>query len=148
MSGKWAGFTHTFMATEQNTRIALAEIMTHLQTVGVPEEQAGGVEIALAEVVNNIVEHAYREVAEGRVVFRAGVKGNVLRVLIVDAGVELPGSTLPEGKPANLDTGLNELPEGGFGWFMIRTLTRDIRYRRLRGRNHLRLMFDLIPKVC
>lgn len=147
MSGKHADFTHRFAATEQDTRSALAEIMTRLRTIGVTDEQAGGVEIAVAEVVNNIVEHAYRDVAPGAVVIRAGVTSNVLRVLLVDEGAELPGSELPEGKPANIDTVLDDLPEGGFGWFMIRTLARNIRYRRWRGRNYLRLIFDMIPGV-
>ncbi|MDU9006835.1 ATP-binding protein [Sedimentitalea todarodis] len=147
MSGKHTGFTHGFAATEHDTRGALAEIMMRLRIIGVPDEQAGGVEIAVTEAVNNIVEHAYRDVDRGSIMIRAGVTGNVLRVLLVDEGAELPGAELPAGRPANIDTALDDLPEGGFGWFMIRTLTRDIRYRRWRGRNHLRLQFDLIPTV-
>lgn len=145
VSGKWTGFTHEFMATELDTRGALSDIMMRLRRIGVSQEQIGAVEIALAEVVNNIVEHAYRDIAHGRVVFRAGVNDTMLRVLLVDAGATLPGGTLPEGKPANIDTPLEDLPEGGFGWFMIRALARTIRYRRMGGRNHLQLTFDLIP---
>lgn len=147
MSRKHAGFTLGFPATEQDTRGALAEIMMRLRTIGVSDEQAGGVEIVVAEAVNNIVEHAYRDVDRGSVVVRAAVTGNVLRMLLVDEGAALPGAELPEGKPANIDTAPDDLPEGGFGWFMIRALTRSIRYRRWRGRNHLRLIFDLIPGV-
>ncbi len=145
MSGTRAGFIHGFAATEQETRGALAEIMDSLRAIGVTDAQAGAVEIALAEAVNNIVEHAYRDVDPGPAAIRASVSGNVLRVLLIDEGAELPGAELPEGKLANVDTALSDLPEGGFGWFMIRTLTRDIQYKRWRGRNHLRLEFDLIP---
>lgn len=147
MSATHAGFTHIFVASEQDTRCALAEIMARLRTIGVPDEQAGGVEIALAEVINNVVEHAYANVDLGEILVRAVVMEGEMRLLVADEGAALPGGALPEGKPANIDTALDDLPEGGFGWFMIRTLTRDIRYRRVGERNHLRLIFDLIPAV-
>ena len=147
MSRTHKGFAHDFAATEQNTREALAEIMMRLRTIGLSDEQAGAVEIALAEAVNNIVEHAYRDAGPGVALVRARVSGSVLLVLLVDQGRQLPGAELPEGKPANIDTTIDQLPEGGFGWFMIRAIARDVRYKRWRGRNHLRLIFDLIPGI-
>lgn len=147
MSRTNTGFTQEFAATEQGTRGALAEIMTRLRKSGVTDEQSGAVEITLAEAVNNIVEHAYQDVDPGMALIRARVSGNVLWVLLVDEGTELPGAGLPDGKPANIATTRDDLPEGGFGWFMIRALTRNVRYRRWHDRNHLRLVFDLIPEV-
>lgn len=141
------GFTHCFAATEQDTRTALAEIMDQLRRIGVTDEQAGGVEIALAEVVNNIVEHAYEGLKPDRIVLRAVVRRGKLRLLLVDHGGPLPDEELPEGKPADIEKATAELPEGGFGWFLIRTLTRDIRYRRSGNSNHLLLIFDLLPAV-
>lgn len=147
MSGTHAGFTWEIAATEQGTRGALAEIMMRLRALGVTDEQAGAVEIVLAEAVNNIVEHAFQNVDPGMALIRARLSGNTLQVFLVDEGAEFPGAELPEGKPTNIDTALDNLPEGGFGWFMIRTLTRNVRYRRWRARNHLRLVFALIPEV-
>ena len=39
--------------------------------------------------------------------------------------------------------GLHDLPEGGFGWGMIRDLTDDLSYRRDGARNELRFTVDL-----
>jgi serine/threonine-protein kinase RsbW len=132
VKGTHPGFSHGFAATDQDTRAALATIMARLRQIGVTDEQAGGVEIALAEVVNNILEHAYSGVEPGRILLRAISAQGLLQLLLVDWGAPLPDE---------------ELPEGGFGWFLIRTLARDVRYRRANGRNHLRLTFDLIPAI-
>jgi serine/threonine-protein kinase RsbW len=48
----------------------------------------------------------------------------------------MPKETLPEGRLiARAD--VSNLPEGGFGWFLIRALSRDLDYRRVGGRNLL-----------
>ena len=64
---------------------------------------------------------------------------NGLNVEIVDHGGELPEGKLPIGEMASLDVELEDLPEGGFGWFMIHHLTKDVRYDRVNGENHLNL---------
>lgn len=141
------GFTHRFAATELDTRHALSSIMARLRQIGLPDEQAGSIEIALAEVVNNIVEHAYANIDKGEVLIRAVVGPGDIRVLLVDWGPPLPGARLPDCCPASLGEKTADLPEGGFGWFLIHTIARNIHYRRFLGRNHLRLTFRLIPAV-
>lgn len=86
------GFTHRFAATELDTRHALSSIMARLRQIGLPDEQAGSIEIALAEVVNNIVEHAYANIDKGEVLIRAVVGPGDIRVLLVDWGPPLPGA--------------------------------------------------------
>ena len=49
----------------------------------------------------------------------------------------MPDGGPPKGHPAELGVDMQDLPEGGFGWFLIRTLTTDLRYRREAGRNRL-----------
>jgi len=36
---------------------------------------------------------------------------------------------------------LNDLPEGGFGWFMMQSLTQEIGYKRIKNENVLSLTF-------
>lgn len=141
------GFTHSFAATELDTRHALSTIMARLRQIGLTDEQAGSIEIALAEVVNNIVEHAYAGLEQGNVVIRTVVANGFIRVLLVDWGPPLPGRRLPNCRPASIGEKISDLPEGGFGWYLIYTLTGKIHYRRLLGRNHLRLLFRQIPPV-
>lgn len=93
-------------------------------------------EIVLAEVLNNVVEHAY---ASGTGPIRLWLEHAPGRLCcrIEDEGAPMPGGQLPAGRlPA-----ATELAEGGFGWHLIRTLALDLRYERAGQTN--RLHFDL-----
>ncbi|MBK0326268.1 ATP-binding protein [Rhodobacteraceae bacterium F11138] len=138
-------FTHSFTASELGTRRALHEIVSRIRKFGVADNQVDDVEIALAEVVNNVVEHAYADMAPGSISIRGEVDKHALRLQITDHGHPLPEGRLPTGLPASIAGPRAELPEGGFGWYIIRTFARDIHYLRKNGRNQLQLTFDLIP---
>jgi len=101
-----------------------------------PPDAQGTAEIVLAEALNNVVEHAYAE-TEGEIevsVYRDAAR---IRCEIVDVGLPMPGFTLPAGHLRPVDPA-EQLPEGGFGWFLIRALARDLEYRRVDGCNRLR----------
>lgn len=120
-------------------RNALVRMCDTLVLRSLPEEQRGTVEIVLAEVLNNIVEHAYSaEEGEIEITLRRAPEG--LFCQVVDQGRRMPGDRLPEGNlPLVTD---DNLPEGGFGWHLIRTLSQDLAYSRSEGRN--RLTFRLV----
>jgi serine/threonine-protein kinase RsbW len=61
---------------------------------------------------------------------------------VVDHGAELPGHVLPQGQLKEYGPH-SDLPEGGFGWHMIRALAKDVEYRRRDGCNHLSFRLDL-----
>ncbi|MDK3071564.1 ATP-binding protein [Sedimentitalea sp. JM2-8] len=147
MTDAATGFSHRFRATELDARAALCEIIGTLQARGLVQEQIGAVEIALAEVINNIVEHAYAGTAPGDIVVDVAFREAILKLTTTDGGKPLPDGRLPEGRPADVTGAVDDLPEGGFGWFMIRTLARDISYARENDRNRLELTFDVVPAV-
>ena len=135
-------------ATELGTRAALSRIMLQLRSDlsdHLSPERCGMVEIALAEIINNIVEHAYSGRSDGEIRLAARVDGPVLRFDIADDGAPLPGGALPPGRPADLSVPRDSLPEGGFGWLLIRSLAREIRYDRHGDTNYLHVAFDLGP---
>jgi len=51
----------------------------------------------------------------------------------------MPDGKLPLGDLAPLDAELDDLPEGGFGWFLIQHLARDVTYTRVDNENHLKM---------
>lgn len=99
------------------------------------ETMRGTAEIVLAEALNNIVEHAYR-VECGKIEIHLRRKASEILVAIRDAGLPMPCGALPAGQLRQLVPGA-DLPEGGFGWFLIRTLAQDLRYCRADGFNLL-----------
>jgi serine/threonine-protein kinase RsbW len=127
------------MATPHGVRDALARMRGALSAWSVVPGDQGTAEMVLAEVLNNIVEHAY--VDRGNAEFKLflwRMRGG-LRVHVVDDGLPMPGERLPEQRLASLDVGLADLPEGGFGWSLIRQLTEGLCYQRCANENHLRL---------
>ncbi|GAA6161705.1 hypothetical protein NBRC116589_38790 [Ruegeria sp. HU-ET01832] len=131
-----------FAATEAEASTGIARISTCLEAQGLPQHKAADVKIALAEAINNVVEHAYAGITPAKVKVRCRLHENWLEILISDTGNPLPGFRVPDGVPAPLGSSLNDLPEGGFGWFLIHELTSEIRYEHANGCNCLSLRFD------
>lgn len=106
-------------------------------------QDAGALELALAEVLNNVVEHAYAG-RSGSIALSIALHRGILLCLIVDHGQPMPGLTLPAGQPPqSLAAQRDLLREGGWGWHLIRSLTRDLAYSRAGGENRLRFRIDL-----
>ena len=131
-----------FAATEDEASAGIAQLSNCLAARGLPAHKASDVKIALAEAINNVVEHAYAGVTAAQVNVRCRLHQDWLEILIFDTGTPLPGFRVPDGTPAELGTTIEDLPEGGFGWFLIHTLTSAIRYERSEGCNRLSLRFD------
>jgi serine/threonine-protein kinase RsbW len=105
------------------------------------------VEIVLAEVLNNIVEHAYEARADGWISLSMRDCGSHLLCEIEDGGKPMPQGRLPAGDAPCLDVAQDALPEGGYGWFLIRLLTENLHYHRIGATN--RVVFHLpLPDAC
>ena len=136
-------FEVVFPGDELELREALAKAMSFLHTLSVPPEDCGMVEVVLAEIANNVIEHAYAGKAPGMVEIRIERRADMLRCVILDEGRPMVGGKAPAGKMPALDVGRADLPEGGFGWLMIRELTENLSYARIGNRN--RLEFTMRP---
>jgi serine/threonine-protein kinase RsbW len=113
-------------------RDGLRALFDTLLLRSLPEDERGTAEIVLAEALNNVVEHAYAN-SPGTIELTVTLNGGGLVCRIVDQGVPLPRGVPPEGMPPAPDL----LPEGGFGWHLIRTLSRDLAYDRIGNMNQL-----------
>ncbi len=126
-----------FPADPGAVRDGLARMMAAPPLSGLSDDDRGTAEVVLAEVLNNIAEHAYAGRAGTVAVTLVPVLGG-LDCLVVDQGLAMPGNQLPAGKLiAGPETPVADLPEGGFGWHLIRVLTRDLAYARTDGCNRL-----------
>ncbi|WP_147126381.1 ATP-binding protein [Shimia ponticola] len=119
----------------RNSLLALVEDME--DRAFLPEE-TGTVELVLAEVLNNIAEHAYEDKGDGRIELDMAYAPGSVSFDLRDFGKPMPEGKTPLGELANLDVPIEDLPEGGFGWFLIGELAKDMVYERLENANHLR----------
>ena len=101
------------------------------------------VEIVMAEAINNIIEHAYQFERNQPVEVLLTEKDGHLTIAFVDEGRPMPFGQIPAEKPNDINCSPNDLPEGGFGWQIIRSLSDSICYSRKGGRNLLKLKLKL-----
>ena len=127
----------TFPASPSDVRENLARMLAAMPLAGLSDSGRGIAEIVLAEVLNNIAEHAYADKA-GPVTVTLRDTAQGIGCLVVDQGTPLPGGLLPDGTlPPQTGLALADLPEGGFGWHLIRRLTLGLAYTRTAGANRL-----------
>lgn len=133
----------TFVSDAFAVRQVLQDLSAYLASHAVSGDDLENVEITLGEALNNIVEHAYPENTEGKVTLNCTIHPTGLEFGTLDTGVEMPGLTPPKGAAKPDDCAFEDMPEGGFGWFMIRALSTDLEYRRHGDTNHLSFTLPL-----
>ena len=115
---------------------SIIEIMSRL-TAEFPAQSEGIVstEIVLAEVLNNIAEHSYEETNLGDVSVSVLCTDDLVSIETRDYGLPMPGLTPPKTELEDIPMEVDDLPEGGFGWFFIRSLSSHMEYRRVGSQN-------------
>lgn len=125
----------TFPSSPLSVRHALQSVVAALPELDI--EERGTVELVLAEALNNVAEHAYGAEDRGWISLDCRAEADGLHFRIRDEGRPMPDGAAPMGQPAPLPETLKAMPEGGFGWFLIRDLSRDVHYARKGDVNEL-----------
>ena len=125
-------------------RRTIHEIEDEFSAAGIPSEDIGSISIVLAEALNNVVEHAF-DTSDGQditVVVRARRKSLLFEIR--DKGRPMPKGRAPVGNhPMSEFNQFDALPEGGYGWFLIRELVQDLVYDRQSDENILFFRYRL-----
>ncbi|MEP4248193.1 ATP-binding protein [Tateyamaria sp.] len=133
-------FRVSVQSSELAVREALKSLLSGLMPLSLDLEEAGTVEIVMAEALNNIVEHAYPDGdPKGSIDITCEHQTDGLHLTVVDHGRCMPDGRMPLGTAANVGVALNDMPEGGFGWFLIKDLAKDVSYQRIGSENWLTL---------
>lgn len=130
------GLHLTFPASPFAVRDSLAQMLAAPPLSDLPPPLRGMAELVLAEVLNNIAEHAYSAGPGPVSVTLTPVAGGT-QCLVVDQGAAMPDGRVPVGNLPSATAAMEDLPEGGFGWHLIHSLTRDLSYRRTGPCNRL-----------
>lgn len=141
-------FSVSFTSDELAVRDALGKVKQHLTRVDLSADNIATFELVAAEVLNNIVEHAYADRPDGVVSLSCAQMPDGLHLKFEDEGLAMPDGAAPSSTTPNPDVAFYDLPEGGFGWFMIHELTKDLAYKRENHRNILTLRFPFGPSVA
>ena len=127
--------TLAIAASGDEIRRAAEWLTAALRQRDVPDRQVGRLELALHEVLANVLDHggsaARAEPIRIDIEFRE--KAGEARVTVTDAGIPFDPTGAPEHVPAKT---LAEVSLGGLGLPLIRRCSDWMRYRREDGRNH------------
>ncbi|WP_229802278.1 ATP-binding protein [Paramylibacter ulvae] len=134
-------FQRKFKSEQENVSLVLSEFDLWIRGDAALKSRSDDVAIVLAETLNNVVEHAYMGATNGDITLYAAMEKDQLCCEVCDFGEKFPGIPQPQdmnGPEQNFE----DLPEGGFGWFLIHSLTVRIESLTGDGSNRLRLFFD------
>lgn len=112
-------------------RGALSALCRSARRLGLDDETCGALEMALAEALNNVVEHAYLEDPAGWIVIELDLMDGWAACRVWDGGRPMPRKGIPTTPFPDLSVPLDALPEGGFGWALIHSLAEHLSYERL-----------------
>jgi serine/threonine-protein kinase RsbW len=122
----------------------LREVAALLRKRGYAREMVEDGVIVLAEVLNNVEEHAYSGRAGQPVRVELSLSASALDVVVRDGGAPLPEGPLPGAMMPRCEGDAPEhWPEGGFGWAIVRRLAVGLSYRCDADGNVLR--FSIVP---
>lgn len=139
--------TLAIAASGDEIRRACEWLTTALRQRDVPDREVEHLELALHEVLANVLAHggsaARAEPIRICVEVRGKATTGAARVEVSDAGMPFDPTGAPEHAPART---LAEAPLGGLGLPLIRRCSDWMSYRREGGRNHF-VFGALWPKV-
>lgn len=120
----------------ENLPAFIASAASAAESCGLEPEKRFNIELALEEVLVNIISHAC-EGTEGDIGLTFGTDSRHLFVIeIADRGEAFDVTAVP---PPDLEADLESRKIGGLGIHFLRTLTDEVVYRREGTKNVLRL---------
>jgi anti-sigma regulatory factor (Ser/Thr protein kinase) len=111
---------------------------------GLSEDVVFGMNVALDEMLSNIIKYGYTDDAIHEIRVRLSVAGQMLVAEIEDDGQ--PFDPCAAG-PVDVDAPLEERKVGGLGIHIVRTLMAEVGYARVEGRNRLVMKMLLESKT-
>jgi anti-sigma regulatory factor (Ser/Thr protein kinase) len=123
----------------QITELAVVEekFEAFCQEYGIPDLARQQVSMVLDEMLNNVVNYAYRDEDEHIIDVEFVLSGTHLRITMRDDGVPFNPFALD---PPNIALTLDEREIGGLGIYLVRSVMDEYIYTRHIGRNVVNLV--------
>jgi anti-sigma regulatory factor (Ser/Thr protein kinase) len=132
------GEMHELRLTIRNDLAELARVnelaSELLERRGTAERVVYATQIALEEVLSNVIRHGYEDGERHEIALALRVADHGVELEVVDDGRQFDPLS---ARGADLDLPLAERRVGGLGIQLLRSFTRALRYERVRDRNVL-----------
>jgi len=104
------------------------------------EKTVHDIQMALDELLTNIVNYGYEDTDEHQIDIHFGVNDDAVKVEIVDDSK--PYNILEKDNP-DISLSVEDKPIGGLGIFLIKKLMSNVDYYTEEGKNHLVMIKEL-----
>ncbi|PZX42142.1 serine/threonine-protein kinase RsbW [Roseinatronobacter thiooxidans] len=112
-------------------RQTLQHVRHFLSAQDIPYEVSADIDLVLSEIMTNIVEHGYKDAAG---VIECDL---VLNTASVECRMSDTGRAFDPSGAGHTAPDPATFAEGGYGWFLVRSLTSQLSYAREGDRNIL-----------
>lgn len=114
------------------------------RSLGLAEAEIFNLDLALEEIVTNVMKYAYGPGVEQLIEVRAWFKDGVLTLMVEDSGDRF--DPLEAERPSQPHE-LADMAVGGLGIFLTRQIMDEMSYARRKGRNILTMIKRFGPAV-
>ncbi len=117
----------------------MAFVSSHAREQGFSVERIRDIELAVEEVLVNIIKYAYGNCDhQGSIEITCkAAEGRSLVLEIADSGIPFDITAVPD---PDVNADINDRQIGGLGIYFVKQLMDEVRYRREDGRNKLTLV--------
>lgn len=141
----WIKIPNRFASIGTAVDILVGRVHAALGCSVAVDDACESLRLALTEALNNAVEHG--GLPEGTSAIHIGAlrRAGTIEIRLQDSGRPLPACLFEQRDAPRLAVPgqpLEELPEGGWGWHIIRSSVDRVAYRRLGERNYLSLEIE------
>lgn len=120
----------------------LLELTTFLESNGVEASVTYVAQLAVEELILNVIKHAYRGETGRTIALRLDVEPNQAVIEVEDDGAPFDPRTAPD---PDFDGMLLGQRIGGLGLHLVRSLTDSLEYERVDDRNRVRVVIRPLP---
>jgi serine/threonine-protein kinase RsbW len=138
---------YDFKSDPETVHSVVQRVSDDLGALNLTDDHRADFKILLVEVINNIIEHGYQRENRKPIELSLTRDGRSLKFVFVDFGLPMPFGKIQSDNLDPATYARDQLPEGGFGWQIIRQLAHDIHYQRKGRVNSLSLKLG-ISEIC
>ena len=106
------------------------------QLLSLDSETTMNLNLALEEVVSNVILYAYPQKMGENIIIKASSDDNILVFTITDKGDEFDPTKVED---ADITLAAEDREIGGLGIFIVKNIMNEVTYQRLEGKNILTL---------
>lgn len=118
---------------------AVMSLQPHIEAFceahGLSSRTSYTLQLVLEELLTNVVNHGYKGTVDAPIVLKLSHEGEMVVGEIIDSGSAFDPTDQPE---PDIDAPMEDRRIGGLGVFLSKTMTHDLSYARVDGRNVVR----------